>query len=153
MSLIARVQEFVDRYNMDIKAIEFTDDTSTSELAAQVLGVEVGQIAKSLLFLANGQPVLVVTSGDVRVDQKKLKQLLGVSKVRFADPETVLEVTGYQVGGVCPVALNKSVNIYVDESLRRFEVVYAAAGTPSSALPVTVEQLLTITGGQLADLA
>ncbi|MHB8171273.1 MAG: YbaK/EbsC family protein [Thermincolia bacterium] len=153
MSVIARVQEYVDRYNMDIKAMEFADDTSTSELAAQVLGVEVGQIAKSLLFLANCQPVLVVTSGDVRVDQKKLKKLLGVSKVRFADPETVLEVTGYQVGGVCPVALNKPVIIYVDESLCRFEVVYAAAGTPSSALPVTVEQLLTITGGQLADLA
>ncbi|MDA8234898.1 MAG: YbaK/EbsC family protein [Clostridia bacterium] len=153
MSVIAKVQEYVDGYNVGIKAIEFTDDTSTSELAAQVLGVEVGQIAKSLLFLADGRPVLVVTSGDVRVDQKKLKRLLGVSKVKFADPDTVYEVTGYQVGGVCPIALNKPVNIYVDESLHRFPVVYAAAGTPSSALPVTVEQLLTITGGQLADLA
>jgi len=153
VSVIAKVQEYVDQYNMGIKAIEFTEDTSTSELAAQVLGVEVGQIAKSLLFITNSGPVLVVTSGDVRVDQKKLKQLVGGGKVKFADPETVMEVTGYQVGGVCPVALKKPVTIYVDESLKRFPVVYAAAGTASSALPVTVEQLLTITGGQLADLA
>lgn len=133
MSVVAKVQEYLDKYDMGLKAIEFTVDTSTSELAAQALGVEVGQIAKSLLFLADGKPVLVVTSGDVRVDQKKIKKKLGVSKVKFADPDTVLEVTGYQVGGVCPVALKKPVNIFMDESLKRFPVVYAAAGTASSA--------------------
>lgn len=153
MSAIKKVQTYLDKFNLGLKAIEFEVSTHSSELAAQALGVEVGQIAKSLVFMAGEKPVLVVTSGDMKVKEKKLKQLMQVSKVRFAAPEVVLELTGYPVGGVCPVALNKPMEIFIDSSLERFNIVYAAAGTPNSALPVTVDQLLKITGGQKADLA
>jgi len=135
-----------------LQVIEFDVSTHTSELAAQALGVEVGQIAKSLVFLCGDTPVLVVTSGDVKVDQKKLKALTG-GKVKFAPQEAVEEITGFPPGGVCPVALKNPVRIFIDQSLNRFPVVYAAAGSAASALPLTVEQLLKITGGELKELA
>jgi Cys-tRNA(Pro) deacylase len=152
MSVIEKVQSYLDRYNMGLKIIELEDSTSTCELAAAALGVEVGQIAKTLVFMADGRPVLVVASGDNKIKSGKLKRLLGVSKVRMADPETAKRVTGYPVGGVCPVALPEKLPVLLDDSMRRFPVVYAAAGTPHSALPVTMEQLEVITGGEWADL-
>lgn len=134
------------------EVIEFDVSTHTSELAAQALGVEVGQIAKSLLFLCGETPVLVVTSGDMKVDQKKLKNLVG-GKVKFAPQDVVEEITGFPPGGVCPIALKTSIRIFVDASLLRFPVVYAAAGTPASALPLSVDQLLSISGGEMQELA
>ncbi|OQA09975.1 MAG: Cys-tRNA(Pro)/Cys-tRNA(Cys) deacylase YbaK [Firmicutes bacterium ADurb.Bin373] len=95
---------------------------------------------------------MVVASGDNKIKSNKLKKLLGASKVRMADPETVKRVTGYPVGGVCPLALAEAVPVLLDDSMYRFPVVYAAAGTPRSALPVTMEQLEIITGGRWADL-
>lgn len=152
MSVIEKVQSYLDQYKMGLKIIEFEESTSTSELAAAALGVEVGQIAKTLVFMGDGRPVLVVASGDTKIKSGKLKKLLGVSKVRMADPETVKQVTGYPVGGVCPLALPQKLPIYLDDSMHRFPVVYAAAGTPRSALPVNMEQLQHITGGEWADL-
>ncbi len=152
MNAIDRVRNYLDQYNMDLKIIEFEESTSTCELAAAALGVEVGQIAKTLVFLADGNPVLVVASGDNKVKSNKLKRLLDASKIKMADPDTVQRVTGYPVGGVCPLALAEEAPILLDDSMRRFPVVYAAAGTPRSALPVTMEQLEIITGGKWADL-
>lgn len=152
MDVIEKVQSYLDQYHLDLKIIEFKEDTSTCERAAVALGVEVGQIAKTLVFQADGQPVLVVASGDRKINSGKLKRLLGVAKVRMADPDTVLEVTGYPVGGVCPLALPRSLPILLDSTMQRFEVVYAAAGTPNSALPLTMQQLEIITGGRWADL-
>ncbi|MDD4237313.1 MAG: YbaK/EbsC family protein [Desulfotomaculaceae bacterium] len=152
MHVIEKVQSYLDQYDLGLKIIELKENTSTCELAAAALGVEVGQIAKTLVFLADGQPMLVVASGDRKISSGKLKRLLAVAKVRLADPATVLEVTGYPVGGVCPLALPRSLPILLENTLQRFEVVYAAAGTPNSALPVTMQQLEIITGGQWADL-
>ncbi|BAF60405.1 MAG: YbaK/EbsC family protein [Pelotomaculum sp.] len=152
MTVIERVQSYLDRFNLGLRIIELEESTSTCELAAAALGVEVGQIAKTLVFLADDRPVLVVASGDNKVKSGKLKRCLGASKVRMADPETVERVTGYPVGGVCPVALPERMPVLLDGSMRRFPVVYAAAGTPRSALPVTMEQLEIITGGKWADL-
>ena len=152
MTPIERVKQTLRGLPEKLEVIEFAVSTHTSELAALALGVEVGQIAKSLLFLCGDTPVLVVTSGDVKVDQKKLKTLVG-GKVKFAPAEVVEEVTGFSPGGVCPVALRNPVRIFIDCSLRRFAVVYAAAGSAASALPVTVEQLISITGGEEQDLA
>ena len=137
---------------MGLKITELEESTSTCELAADALGVEVGQIAKTLVFLADDKPVMVVASGDNKIKSGKLKRLLGASRVRMADPETVVSITGYPVGGVCPVALAETIPILLDDSMYRFPVVYAAAGTPRSALPVTMEQLEIITGGKWADL-
>lgn len=150
--VIKKVQSYLDQYNMGLKIIELEDSTSTCELAAAALGVAVGQIAKTLVFLADDKPVLVVASGDNKIKSGKLKRRLGASRVRMADPETVKRITGYPVGGVCPLALAENIPILLDDSMYRFPVVYAAAGTPRSALPVTMEQLEIITGGKWADL-
>jgi Cys-tRNA(Pro) deacylase len=147
-----KIQNYIDTFAMGLKVIEFNTSTKTSDLAAESLGVEVGQIAKTLVFLADQIPLLVVTCGDLRVDQKKLKLVTGARKLKFADPETVVNVTGYPVGGVCPLALATKVDIYLDKSLARFDVVYAAAGTPYSALPITLNQLQIVTQGIVADL-
>jgi Cys-tRNA(Pro) deacylase len=152
MSVIKKVQSYLDQYDMGLKIIEFEESTRTCELAAKALGVEVGQIAKTIVFQADGQTVLVVASGDKKIKTGKLKRLFGANKVKMADPETVERVTGYPVGGVCPVALPDKLPILLDETMHRFPVVYAAAGTPNSALPMTMEQLQRITGGQWADL-
>ena len=149
----ARVQEYIDRFGLGLRVMELEDNTGTSELAAAALGVEVGQIAKTLLFMADGSPVMVVASGDVKIKGGRLKRLTGASKVRMADPETVKRITGYNVGGVCPLALQEKVNILLDQSMKRFPVIYAAAGTARSALPVDTDQLQIITGGQWADLS
>ena len=104
------------------------------------------------MFLADQNPVLVVASGDVKINSGKLKRYLGVSKVKMAAPETVLQSTGYAVGGVCPVALAQPLNVLLEKSLQRFEVVYTAAGTPQSALPLTMEQLQQATDGCWVEL-
>ncbi len=152
MHTVQKVQAYLDRFNLGLKIIEFEESTGTCELAAAALGVEVGQIAKTLVFLAGGRPVLVVASGDKRIKSGKLKRYLGVSKVKMADPATVKRVTGYPVGGVCPVALPEKLPVLLDNSLHRFPVVYAAAGTPHSALPLTMEQMEIVTSGEWADL-
>jgi len=149
----ARVQEYIDGFGLGLKVMEMEDNTGTSELAAAALGVEVGQIAKTLLFMADGSPVMVVASGDVKIKGGRLKRLTGSAKVRMADPDTVKRITGYSVGGVCPLALPEKINVFLDRSMKRFSVVYAAAGTARSALPVDMDQLQIITGGEWADLS
>lgn len=148
-----KIQRHLDSFNLNLRVIEFRESTKTSELAAKALGVEVGQIAKSLLFLGDDKPVLVVTSGDVKTDTKKLKKLLGVKKVKFAPMESTLEITSYPAGGVCPLELPQNIDIYLDESMKRFEKVYMAAGTAHSAIPVTFNELQIVTKGIPAELS
>ncbi|HOQ08962.1 MAG TPA: YbaK/EbsC family protein [Syntrophomonadaceae bacterium] len=148
MRTIDRVQAYLNERMPHLKVIEFEQDTSTSALAAAALGTEVGQIAKTMLFKAKtGEFFLVVAAGDVRMDTKALRDLVG-SKVRMANADEVMEITGFPVGGVCPFDLKMDVPIYLDESLKRYPVVYAAAGTPNSALPITYDELMTITQGK-----
>ncbi len=147
---LARVAAALEKYG-DLQAITFSVDTSTAELAAQAVGVAVGQIAKSLCFLGDGQPFLVVTVGDRKMDTRKLGKQVGVKKVRFADADTAYAATGFLPGGVCPFALKTSLPVYVDESLFQYDMVYASAGTASSALPITPTRLKEITGGRVVD--
>jgi prolyl-tRNA editing enzyme YbaK/EbsC (Cys-tRNA(Pro) deacylase) len=112
-----------------------------------------------VLLLIGDQPVMVVTSGDARVSQSRLKHHLGLTgKVKMPDAEATMTITGFPPGGVCPFALPHPSNgwapvrILIDASMNRFPVVYIAAGSPRSAAPVTVEQLLAITGGEPVDL-
>ncbi|MHB1167090.1 MAG: YbaK/EbsC family protein [Carboxydocellales bacterium] len=152
MEPIVRVRSFMEKLPFRLEIIEFAQSTHTAALAAEALGVEEGQIAKSLVFLGPNQAALVVTSGDMRVDQKKLRELLG-GKVKFAKEAEVIELTGFPPGGVSPFGLKNPLRVLIDDSLKRFPVVYAAAGTPHSAVPVTVEQLLEVTDGELCNLA
>ncbi|NLB18201.1 MAG: YbaK/EbsC family protein [Syntrophomonadaceae bacterium] len=142
----ARIQAYLDETGSGLRVLELEENISTSQLAADALGVQVGQIAKSLVYKNKDSFFMVVAAGDVRLDSKLLKKLVG-GKVRMATPEETLEVSGYSVGGVCPFLLATSIPIYIDESLGRFPVVYSAAGTSNSALPISYQELLEKTGG------
>lgn len=154
---LQRVQKFFATLPFPLEIILFDECTSTSFLAARALGVEVGQIAKTLVFKGreNGETpkenLIIVTSGDVKVNTKKIRDLVGY-KPRFANGEEALAITGYPPGGVCPFGLPPDLPVFIDVSMNRFPVVYAAAGTDNSAVPITVEQLLQATGGRLCDV-
>lgn len=148
MEKIEKVRTYLESKNPHLKIIVLEEDTSTSFLAAQALGTEVGQIAKSILFKTKDDDFLmIVSAGDVKIDNKAVRQLIG-SRVRMANAEEVEQITGFSIGGVCPFALRQDVPIFLDESLKRFEVVYAAAGTSNTALPISFEELCRVTGGQ-----
>jgi prolyl-tRNA editing enzyme YbaK/EbsC (Cys-tRNA(Pro) deacylase) len=125
----------------------------TAAAAAQALGVEVGQIANSLIFDADGEPLLVLTSGAHRVDTAKLAADLGVTKLKRATPEFVREHTGQAIGGVAPVGHPHPVRTLLDVSLRRYDVIWAAGGVPQAVFPITYDQLLTLTKATEADVA
>ena len=149
------VQAALDTFNLGLRIQFFTQSTATSQEAADATGVELGQIAKSVCFLVDKQPVLVLASGDRRVDTRKLAALRGVGhkKVKIAQPEQCVEVFGYAPGSVPPVGhRNPPAQIYIEDSLARYTDVYAAAGAPNAVFPVTLDQLRQITGGELADL-
>ncbi|HWR40057.1 MAG TPA: YbaK/EbsC family protein [Patescibacteria group bacterium] len=148
---LQRVQAALENYK-DLEIILFDSSTHTADLAAQALGVQPAQIAKSLLFLADGQPAMVVTCGDRKVNTKLFGRLLSAKKVRFANAEQVAELTGFPPGGVSPVGLLRPLPVYLDKSLYDYAVVYAAAGTANSALPVAPERLREITGAEIIDV-
>ncbi len=153
MESVERVRSFLAKHSSDIKILEFDESTKTAEDAARTVGVEVGQIAKTILFITRDGPVLVTTSGDVKVSQSKLKKHLEVQgKLKLPDAQMTREITGFPLGGVCPFALETEVPILIDVSMQRFPVVYIAAGGPQAVVAVTFEQLQEITGGGLCDL-
>ncbi len=149
----AEVCKFLSHHGIETKIHTFAESTENAYLAAQALGVELGQIVKSVIFLADGKPVLVLMSGDMNVDNKKLKTLLGVRKVRIADAEKVLAVTGYPVGAVPPVAHRQAMPTYIDESLRRFSQIYPAGGTAKTMFGTTFEELLRLAEAEIISVA
>jgi prolyl-tRNA editing enzyme YbaK/EbsC (Cys-tRNA(Pro) deacylase) len=146
-----KVRQVLDSHGLT--AIEFEPgSTATSVLAAQKLGVTVGQIAKSLLFLGkDGKYCMVVCPGDRRVSSGKLKAAMG-SKSRMARADEALAATGFGPGGVCPFGIDPSIRVLVDRSLSAYDTVYPAAGTDSSGVPMTFDQLVAATGGTVAEL-
>ena len=147
----ARVQAELVALGLDRRVIELDVHARTSQQAADALGVSVAQIAKSLIFVVNGAPVMVVASGVNRVDEAKLGALSG-GRVRRADADTVREATGYAIGGVPPVAHASRLPIYIDRDLRQYDVIYAAGGVPECVFPLTPDELIRATGGHVADL-
>ncbi|GIJ49869.1 aminoacyl-tRNA deacylase [Virgisporangium aliadipatigenens] len=126
---------------------------STAVAAAAALGVEVGQIANSLIFDADGEPLLVLTSGAHRADTTKLAALAGVAKVKRAAPDFVRTHTGQAIGGVAPLGHPKPVRTIVDSHLETFPVLWTAGGVPQSVFPVTYPELVRITAGTTAEVA
>jgi prolyl-tRNA editing enzyme YbaK/EbsC (Cys-tRNA(Pro) deacylase) len=145
-----RVKTVLDAHGL--KALEFEpDSTPTSPLAAAKIGCAVGQIAKSLLFVGkDGSLFMVVAPGDRRIAQAKLKAAVGV-KFRMTRPEETLEATGYPPGGVCPFDIPAGIRMFIDVGLSRYATIYPAAGTTSSGVPMTFDQLVAITGGTVGD--
>jgi prolyl-tRNA editing enzyme YbaK/EbsC (Cys-tRNA(Pro) deacylase) len=124
------------------------DSVHTAALAAEALDCEVGAIANSLLFDADGSPVLILTSGDHRVDTAKVAAAIGVGALRRAKPEFVREHTGQVIGGVSPLAHPAPVPTYIDPWLRRFDVVWAAAGHPAAVFSTSYDELVAMTGAE-----
>jgi len=129
------------------------DAVHTAAAAAEALCVEVGQIANSLIFDADGEPLLVLTSGAHRVDTAKVAAGLGVSKLRRATPEFVREHTGQAIGGVAPVGHPKPVRTLVDTALQAYDTIWAAGGVPRAVFPISYAELLRVTAGTPADVA
>ena len=148
---VERVRRYVQAYDRDLNPVECRETTQTAADAARTLGVELGQIAKSILFRCGDRYGLFVLAGDMKMSQARVKSLLGGGKVKVASPAETEGVTGFQVGGVCPFALKTAVPIFLDSSLRRFDRIYTAAGSSRAVLPITFEKLLEITGGSIID--
>ena len=148
------VQAALNALGQDISVQIYTTSTATSQEAADAAGSELGAIVKSLCFTVNGNPLLVLTAGDQRVDDRKIAALYGVGrkKVRMADASTTLQATGYAPGSVPPVGLVNPLPIIIDHTLERFELVYGAAGAPNAIFPVALQTLIEITGGQVLDI-
>jgi Cys-tRNA(Pro) deacylase len=149
------VQDALDQLGLDIAVQVFDVSTATSQQAAEAAGCELGAIAKSLCFLVNEQPVIVVTAGDQRVDTRKMAALYGVGrkKVKMADAETTLSLTGYTPGGVPPLGHVQPLKVLIDATLGRFELIYAAAGAPNAIFPVPFQTLVQASSGQVVDIA
>jgi prolyl-tRNA editing enzyme YbaK/EbsC (Cys-tRNA(Pro) deacylase) len=137
----------------EFQVLEFEVSTRTSEDAAAAVGCTVAEIAKSLIFkAADGRAVLVIASGSNRVDEKKVRALLG-QRIERADPDFVRGTTGYVIGGVPPVGHARSSIVLIDSDLEQFPAVWAAAGTPNAVFRVTPFDLIRLTGGRVADVA
>lgn len=137
---LEKVREHLKRYGL-AERIRVTEASSaTVELAAQALGIEPAWIAKTLSFLTKEGCLMVVAAGDARVDNGKFKHTFG-EKARMLPHELVEEMTGHPVGGVCPFAVKEGVRIYLDESLRRFDTVYPAAGDSQSGVVLHLPEL------------
>jgi len=150
---LARVTAFLARHGLAHEIVMFGQSTKTAQLAADAIGCELGQIAKSLVFVADGRPVVALVAGDRRGDGAAIARESGASKAKMADAETVREATGYEVGGVSPFDLPADLPVLVDDSLLRYQVVYPAAGTSSSIVRLSLDQLLALSGGRVARIS
>lgn len=144
---VDRVEKALADLGAEGHITELSDSARTAKEAAAALGVEVGQIASSLVFLADGAPVMVVASGGHRVDEKRLGALLGAT-IGKANANDVRAATGFAIGGVSPVALATAVPIVIDEALAAYDVVWAAAGHTHWVFPTSFDELVQMTGGQ-----
>jgi len=148
---IVEVRRYFEEHNIPEEIREFEVSSATVELAAQALGVPGQLIAKTLSFYMGESAILILAAGDARIDNRKFRDRFGC-KAKMLSPEDALKFTGHAVGGVCPFALPAPIPVYLDESLRRFEIVYPAAGSPASCVGVTPDRLQEITGAEWVDV-
>ena len=139
---IEKVNEYFKKYGMEGRIKEFDVSSATVELAAQALHCEPCRIAKTLSFMVDNDPVLVVTAGDAKIDNQKYKAQFG-TKAKMLTPSETEAMVGHAVGGVCPFAVNAGVTVYLDVSLKRFQTVFPACGSSNSAIELTIKELET----------
>ena len=142
---ISRVKAFFEAQGIADRVLEFEVSSATVELAAQALGCEPGRIAKTLSFHVGDQVVLVVMAGDEKIDNSKYKARFG-TKAKMLSFDEAEPLIGHAVGGVCPFAINEGIQVYLDESLHRFDVVYPACGSSNSAIGLTIPELEQYSG-------
>jgi Cys-tRNA(Pro) deacylase len=150
---VSRVRAALAAAGVEVEIVEFAESTRTAQEAARAVGTSPAQIVKSLVFLADGRPILVLASGANRVDVGKLARLAGAAQVEKAAAEATRAATGFSIGGVPPVGHRAPLSVYVDETLMRYDLVYAAAGTPHAVFPIAPAALVRITSGAVGDLA
>lgn len=143
------VREHLLDAGLDVEIRVLPDSARTAPEAASAIGCEVGAIANSLVFLADDEPVLVMTSGGHRADLDALARAIGASSVVMAPPRTVRDATGQAIGGVAPVGHPSRLRTYVDEDLRRYDEIWAAAGHPHTVMPLTFDELTSLTRGEV----
>ena len=137
---IERVREYFRQYQMEERIQEFDVSSATVELAAKAVGCEPARITKTLSFKVGDKAVLIATAGDAKVDNAKYKAQFHV-KATMLKPDEVTEMVGHAVGGVCPFAVKPGTEVYLDVSMRRFDLVYPAAGSSNSAIGLNMEEL------------
>lgn len=142
---VERVREYLKKWKLDGNVREFDTSSATVELAAEAVGCEPGRIAKSMSFLVDGKAVVILLAGDVKTDNSKFKAKFHTKAVMLK-PEQLPELVGYEMGGVCPFALKEGVTVYLDSSLKRFDVVYPAAGSSNSCVKLTLPELEAASG-------
>ena len=137
---IEAVKEYFSKYGIADRIKEFDVSSATVELAAKAAGCEPCRIAKTLSFMVDGHPVLIVTAGDAKIDNPKYKAQFG-TKAKMLKPDEVENLVGHAVGGVCPFAIKPGVPVYLDDSLKRFPSVFPACGSGNSAIELTIDEL------------
>ncbi|MEX0868066.1 MAG: YbaK/EbsC family protein [Nitriliruptoraceae bacterium] len=147
-----RFAAFADDHGLELDVREFDAGTRTAADAAAAIGCDVAQIVKSLVFIAGGTPVLVLTSGANRVDESRLAALRGVDAVRPATADEVREATGYAIGGTPPFGHRTPLDVICDADLCAFDVVWAAAGTPRTVFAIDPDMLIELTGAHVTEV-
>lgn len=137
---IEKVREYFKQFGIEVKIREFEVSSATVELASKALNCEPCRIAKSLSFKIDDSAILVICAGDAKIDNSKYKTKFQI-KAKMLNPEEVKSFIGHEIGGVCPFGINSGVDVYLDNSLKRFETVFPACGSSNSAIELTIEEL------------
>lgn len=143
---IALVREYLKQYGREDEILELDDSSATVELAALALETSPAHIAKSMSFMGKEHPLIIVCAGDTKIDNHKYKQFFGV-KAKMLHGEEVERYTNHQIGGVCPFALPKGIEVYLDISMKRFDYIYPACGSANSAIRLSCEELESLLPG------
>ena len=149
---VKRVQEFIAQFDPKLKVLALDTTARTAKDAAESLGCEVGAIVKSLVFRADDTFLICLVAGDKRCSLNKLKKIISKKDVCMANADEVKVNTGFSIGGVSPIAHLKKLNILIDQSLGRFESVFAAAGHPNSIFKIKYNQLVQLTKGEVKEI-
>ena len=137
---VEKVKAYFAQFGMESRVREFEESCATCDLAAQAMGCEPARIAKTLSFMVDDAPILVVAPGDTRIDNAKFKARFH-TRPKMLSHEQAAELIGHAVGGVCPFAVNEGVAVYLDESLRRFEAIVPSAGSSNSLIELSIPEL------------
>lgn len=147
-----QVEAALRQAGLEIDVLELSESARTAQLAADALDTALGSIVKSLIFLADGEPILVLVAGDRRASPERLRSLLGARRVMIADADRVRKESGFSIGGVPPIGHHRPLSTWIDKSLVRFETVYAAAGHHRAVFPIAFRTLVRVTKGTVVDL-
>ena len=149
---VKKVKEFIKKFDPKLEVLVLDTTARTAQDAANSLKCEVGAIVKSLLFRTENSFLICLIAGDKRCSLNKLKKITLIKDISMASPEDVKLQTGYTIGGVSPVGHIKKIKIFIDESLKRFKDIFAAAGHPNCVFKINFENLLKITQGEIKDI-